>query len=163
MKLTKIVDHLLAALLILIVVSMVVTVAANVFCRFVLNFSLYWGDEVAQILLVWLTFLGAALVSKDASHYSVTFLVDSLPPAIRRLAIAFGYLISILAICILLYFSAEVTWRIADWVMPATGITRSLVYGACPVGCLFMLAYTVNNLINHLQDKNTMTSDTETA
>jgi tripartite ATP-independent transporter DctM subunit len=55
------IDRLLDTSLWMILAAMAVIVSANVFCRFLLGFSIYWGDEVAQVLLVWLTFLGAAV------------------------------------------------------------------------------------------------------
>ena len=62
----KILDYTLFAVL-----SVMATVmATNVFCRFLLKFSIYWADELAQSLLVWLTFLGAAVAIRESSHYS---------------------------------------------------------------------------------------------
>jgi TRAP-type C4-dicarboxylate transport system permease small subunit len=48
-----------------------------------------------------------------------------------------------------MWFSAIVSWRIRFWIMPATEISRALVYGACPVGSAFMLYYAVTGLFRH--------------
>ncbi|MCE7055234.1 TRAP transporter small permease [Algoriphagus sp. AGSA1] len=136
-------DRLVRKLVILILAAMVVIVAANVFCRFALQFSLYWADELAQILLVWLTFIGAALAVKDKSHYVLNFLTDRISGAAQRYFKLMQQLISILSILILLYFSTIVTWNVRYWTMPATEISRAFVYVICPVGCLLMLFYAV--------------------
>lgn len=52
-------DVTLDALLFAALAAMAGIVFVNVFCRFVLKFSLSWADEMAQVLMVWLTFLGA--------------------------------------------------------------------------------------------------------
>ena len=50
----------------------------------------------------------------------------------------------------LLYWSIKVTILIRHWVMPAMDISRSLVYGACPVGTFFLLMYAVRNFFTTL-------------
>lgn len=122
---------------------MTFVVAANVFCRFLLDFSLYWADETAQILLVWLTFLGAALAVREKSHYVLNFLLEKLSGKTRRFFNMLQQVLSISTILILLYYSTIVTWQIKNWVMPATEISRALVYIACPIGSLLMLYYSI--------------------
>lgn len=140
------VDQLLNFLLWVILAAMALVVAANVFCRFVLHASLYWGDEVAQIMLVWLTFLGAAVAVRDNQHYYLNY-VTRIALGKRRLwLLRLRAVLSLLAIGVLLYFGAIVTLRVSDWIMPATEISRALVYGACPVGSLFMLYYALGQM-----------------
>ena len=150
MTVEKLLDTLLDALLMIILAAMSLVVAANVFCRFVLNFSLYWGDESAQILLVWLTFLGAAVAVREQAHYALNYLSEQLAPRPRRALLILRSVLSVVAIVVLLYYSARVTQAIENWVMPATEISRAWVYGACPLGCIFMLYYALRNLWNDL-------------
>ncbi len=145
---TVIIDKILNVLLALILGGMAVVVAGNVFFRFVLNASLYWADELAQILLVWLTFLGAALAVKEKSHYVLNFLIEKLKGKAKKICWIFQQVMILTAISILLYYSSIVTFKIRLWVMPATEISRIFVYAACPIGCLMMLYYSIVNIIN---------------
>lgn len=147
----RLIDNLLELLLWMILAAMSLVVAANVFCRFVLNDSLYWGDEVAQILLVWLTFLGAAVAVREDQHYSLNYFSRLLTGGKLRALNLFRDTATIAAIAVLLYYSAVVSWRVHDWIMPATEISRALVYGACPVGCVFMLYYALGRLIEDVR------------
>ena len=72
-------DAVLDGLLFVVLAAMTTIVSLNVFCRFVLKFSLSWADETAMILMVWLTFLGAAVAMRDRMHYAFDYLVRSLP------------------------------------------------------------------------------------
>jgi TRAP-type transport system small permease protein len=46
--------------------------------------SLVWYDEIASILLAWLTFYGSALASVNRAHIACPELVQQLPPTARR-------------------------------------------------------------------------------
>jgi TRAP-type C4-dicarboxylate transport system permease small subunit len=140
-------DAVLDGLLFVVLAAMTTIVALNVFCRFVLGFSLSWADETAMILMVWLTFLGAAVAMRDRMHYAFDYLVGSLPVRPRRVVVLAGHLTGLVLTALLFYWSAKVVVLITDWVMPATGIRRSWVYAACPVGCVFLLLYQVRNLL----------------
>ena len=124
--------------------------AINVFCRFVLSFSLSWGDELALILMVWLTFVGAAVAVREKTHYAFDYLVMNLPVKTKKPFMLVTQLFVICTISCLLYWSAIVTWGIRIWVMPATEINRAWIYGACPLSCLFMLFYSIENMIGFL-------------
>src|SRR6185312_8498424 len=47
--------------------------------------SLIWYDEIASVLLAWLTFYGAALASVKRAHIGCPELVDAMPWPVRRI------------------------------------------------------------------------------
>jgi TRAP-type C4-dicarboxylate transport system permease small subunit len=145
------IDRLLDFLLWVILAAMALIVSSNVFCRFLLGFSIYWGDEVAQVLLAWLTFLGAAVAVRDDDHYYLNYISRQAGGTTAHLLKLFRHVVAILAIGVLLYYSAIVTYRIENWIMPATEVSRALVYGACPAGCAFMLYYALGQLLHDLR------------
>ncbi|MBT2321072.1 TRAP transporter small permease [Variovorax paradoxus] len=50
------------------------------------GYSLVWYDEVASILLAWLTFYGSALAAVKRAHIGCPELVAMMPPRVRVLA-----------------------------------------------------------------------------
>jgi TRAP-type C4-dicarboxylate transport system permease small subunit len=66
---------LMAALALVVVVGVVFRL---------MGASLVWYDEVASILLVWLTYYGASLAALERSHIGFPNLVRTLNPSIRR-------------------------------------------------------------------------------
>ena len=142
----RLIDRVLDTLLFVVLMAMVVIVTANVFCRFVLNFSIYWGDEAAQALLVWLTFLGSAVVVRERGHYSFDYLARVASARWQLFVAVTSRVITILGIIGLFYWSAEVAWGIRPWIMPAMEISRMYVYIAGPIGCAFMLLYALVDL-----------------
>ena len=69
-------EWVVAALMILLAVE----VTAGVVFR-TLGSALGWYDEIASVLLAWLTFYGSALASAKRAHISCPELVDLAPPA----------------------------------------------------------------------------------
>lgn len=147
----RIADRLLETLLVFVLGAMSLIVAANVFCRFVLGFSLYWGDEAAQSLLVWLTFLGAALAVRERAHYSFDMFERVASGTLSRVLGLTSRVITIVALVGLFAWSLEVAIGIHPWIMPAMGISRTWVYAAGPVGCAFMLLYAGRDFIRTLR------------
>ena len=145
-------DRVLDALLFGVLAAMAGIVAANVFCRFVLDFSLYWGDEAAQALLVWLTFLGAAVAVRERAHYAFDYLALHSRGGLQLVAGVSSRVITLLILLGFLYWSARVTWGIRPWTMPAMGISRAYVYAAGPVGSAFMLLYAVRDLARLIRE-----------
>lgn len=143
----RLIDKTLDLLLFLILLAMALTMAANVFCRSVLKFSLYWGDELTQVLMVWLTFLGAAVAMREHAHYRFDYFTRKLHGRTKRLYQLTTKIIVLVAIALLLYWSTLITIGIRNWIMPAMEYSRAWVYGACPVGSAFMLIYGLRDLV----------------
>jgi TRAP-type C4-dicarboxylate transport system permease small subunit len=68
-----------------LMVVLFLEVTAGVVFRFA-GHSLIWYDEVASILLAWLTFYGSALASVKRAHIGCPEIVDLMPWRARRLA-----------------------------------------------------------------------------
>ncbi len=146
-----ILDHVLYWLLFIVLGSMAGIVAANVFGRFVLEQSISWAEEVAKILLTYMTFLGAAYAMRDNSHYAFDFLVQKMPPKLMRPFLAFRWAAVIIMSALLVYWSAQATIGVRDWVMPSTNLNRALVYGVAPVGTFFLILYALRCCVADLK------------
>jgi len=69
-----------------ICIALMAALAAEVATGVVFRYSghsLVWYDEVATILLAWVTFYGAALAVLKHAHMGVPEIVRMLPPALR--------------------------------------------------------------------------------
>ncbi|MBM4323726.1 MAG: TRAP transporter small permease [Deltaproteobacteria bacterium] len=72
-----------SAILLLGIVSIILL---QVFCRYVLGSPLIWPEELAILISLWMTFIGASYVFKKNRHLLLSFFVDRLPkPAILAL------------------------------------------------------------------------------
>ncbi|BCB71553.1 C4-dicarboxylate ABC transporter permease [Vreelandella aquamarina] len=87
--LTQAMEHVIAALL----VALIVSVSANVVGRALFNNSLPWADELARMLFVWLIFIGAAAAFTRYEHIAVDILVRRLPPRAAHTLYLFQHVI----------------------------------------------------------------------
>ncbi len=74
----------------IIVIALVTTLAVLVVVAVVFRkagASLVWYDEVASVLLAWLTYYGASLAALKQSHIGFPKLIEAAAPEIRRLLI----------------------------------------------------------------------------
>lgn len=81
--------RVLEAVVILLMVALSVEVVAGVLFR-AMGRSLAWYDEIASVLLAWLTYYGAALAALKGAHIGFPGLVKSLSTPWRIAAVVFA-------------------------------------------------------------------------
>jgi TRAP-type C4-dicarboxylate transport system permease small subunit len=120
--------------------SMSIIVAVQVFCRYVLNHSLFWSEELARYLLVWLTFLGASVAYYRGMHPGIDVVYARLPDTIRKAAAVTVHLLSMALFAIMIIFGIKFAYFIRHQISPALYLPKWLVYAIIPLsGTVFML------------------------
>ncbi len=76
-------ERFLESIVIALMASLAVLVVAGVAFRKA-GAALAWYDEVASVLLAWLTFYGACLAAYRRAHIGFGKVVEMLPPSARR-------------------------------------------------------------------------------
>jgi len=102
-------------------------------------------DEIVELLVAWMTFLGAALIWREGSLYRVDVLVNRLPAGV-------AWVVTLFVRLVMLLFAVVLTvqgWRIAVLSAETTPFLRfpkSLAYASMPVAGLLMTVYAVIGL-----------------
>lgn len=143
--LARALERLIAVMAGLLVIDVVWQVAS----RFIVRRPSSFTEEVASILLIWVSLLGAAAAYERGSHLGVDILVIRFGPAAQRRVQAF------IAVCALAFAGlillggggsiVEVTLKYHQ-ITPALGIPRGLVYLALPVSGLCLAVFAVIRL-----------------
>jgi TRAP-type C4-dicarboxylate transport system permease small subunit len=121
--------------------AMAVLVFANVLCRYLLNYSVIWVEELTRYMMVWLGFLGSGLVLRYGAHVAVDVFQDLLPaPAGRALRAAIVVLLAP-TFAAMAWLGARYAAFAWDQETPALGWSTGLIYLAIPIGSLLMLAH----------------------
>jgi TRAP-type C4-dicarboxylate transport system permease small subunit len=113
---------------------------AQVFFRFALDSPLIWSEELARLLLVWVTFTGAAVVAWDGTHLNVSIVFTRLPDGLKNVVRWFNLLVALSFLSILVWFSIPLV-RIENMAdMGALGIPYGWVRLPATVGGALMIA-----------------------
>jgi TRAP-type C4-dicarboxylate transport system permease small subunit len=126
-----------------IVVSLVFGLAGLVVVGVVyrkLGASLVFYDEVASILLAWLTYYGAALAALDRAHIGFPGLAARLNPARRRAALLLNELVVIGFFALLIWAGFRVmTVLQGTYLVSLPLVPARLAYSALPIGALLFI------------------------
>jgi TRAP-type C4-dicarboxylate transport system permease small subunit len=121
-------------------ITMAVIVAVQVFSRYVLNHSLFWSEELARFLLVFLTFLGASVAYYHAAHPGVDALYRHLPRALKKGADIVVHLASISLFVLMILYGTRFAWFVKLQITPALSIPKWIILGVVPLsGVIFMI------------------------
>lgn len=150
------------------VAVMTASILVQVFCRYVLNDSLPWSEELARYLMVWMTFLTLPVVSRAKQHAALDIILGALP---RRLSLLLELVLYVLIGIVLYYaFNKSLDFALKGTRMLATAlpITKAWSYMAMPVGFgVMMLVYIelflicTARLFNESNDDHFVLSDSE--
>ena len=70
----------------IIMAVLVIDVLLQVFTRKILQNPWGWTEELARMLLIWLSLLGAAVGFQRMSHLGVDYFVNKFPPKPKNMA-----------------------------------------------------------------------------
>ncbi len=123
-------------------------VTAGVVFRY-LGHALIWYDEMASVLLAWLTFYGAALASVKRAHIGCPELLDAMGWRARRAFNIAAELVVIAFFVLLGWVGASVLPILAtDALVSLPWIPMSIVQSAIPISAALIVVAEVLHLID---------------
>ncbi len=137
----------LEVLLALSIIAVFIEVLTEVASRYLLHLPIPWGAEVSQTLLVWITFLGAALALFRGEHMAINLLLDRIPSIRVRKTMEIAGELAILAFLVIgIFGGAQVVMRTWNMQTTALQIPAGILYLAFPLGCLAMVPVVLHSL-----------------
>lgn len=139
LKLRKLYEAALEWIVIALMVALAVEVTVGVVFR-TIGHSLVWYDEVASILLAWLTFYGSAYAAAKRGHISCPELVALMPPG-PRLAVTIAVEALVIGFFALL---GVIGWQVLDVLATDTLVSLpevpvSLVQSVVPISAALII------------------------
>ncbi|MBS0536840.1 MAG: TRAP transporter small permease [Proteobacteria bacterium] len=110
------------------------------FTRYILNDSLAWTEEIARYGLMWVVFIGGAMVTRRNTHIAVELLSNVMKPGLaRQVLLAVVDTVKLLFLAFLAYISVTITDRMGIQRMTVFDLSMSWVYAGVSFGCFLML------------------------
>ncbi len=129
----------LEIVVILLVVGLAVEVTLGIVFR-ALGQSLAWYDEVASVMLAWLTFYGSALASVRRAHISCPEVVEQASPRVKRALNIVAQVLVIAFFALLGWIGASILPIIAgETLVSVPAISMGVVQSVIPISCVLIL------------------------
>lgn len=119
----------------------------QVFCRYALDAALSWPEELTIYLMVWMTFIGAAVAVKSSEHISVDVLLNLFP---RRTQARLSLMVTILTLLVVLYLLKSafgLTVSSVSMISDALGISMLWPRVAMPISASLMVLHLANRIM----------------
>jgi TRAP-type C4-dicarboxylate transport system permease small subunit len=115
MKVGTMFDRFLDGLVVIAGILLVLAsfgVAAMIASRYFLNRPLGWMIEIAEYILLYMSFLLAAWVLKKDAHVKMDVVVEFLSPRIQLACNVFSSILGAMVCLVLVWFGTKVTWQL---------------------------------------------------
>jgi TRAP-type C4-dicarboxylate transport system permease small subunit len=132
--------------------SLAFIVFLQFFTRYVLNDSLSWTEEIARYGLMWVVFIGGAMVTRRNTHIAVELLSNVMKPGpLRAALLAFVDFVKLAFLGLLAFVSWTITERMHFQRMTVFDLPMSYVYAGVAFGCFLMLVRQAQNVWRNAQ------------
>ena len=108
--------------------------------------QLGWTEEIARILLVWLTFWGAILVQREDSHIRLEIVARVLPERTRAYALVLIDLAVVAFLLVVIFSGVPYALHEFELTLPGTGLPRSVFVFAVIISSIFIAAHALRHL-----------------
>ena len=164
-SLAKLVDTALRALLVLLVIALVSSVAWQVMSRYLLADPSPWTEELARFLLIWIGMLGASYAFRQKAHLGLELLpgkLDGAPAiALRYFTLA---VIALFAVTVLVAGGGNLvslTWELRQY-SAVLGLPIAFVYSVIPTAGILICIYAIAAVTGAITAESSSTADSGT-
>ena len=127
--------------------AIVAVVAWQVFGRYVLNASPTWAENVALVLILYVTLLGAAVGVRDAGHIGMESLLVLVPERVRnRLEILIYVLVGTFG-AIMAWNGAILAASVAPYKIPTLGISEAFNQAPLVVSGVLIVLFSLEHVV----------------
>jgi TRAP-type C4-dicarboxylate transport system permease small subunit len=130
------------------VAAIVVITLAAVWWRYALNAPIAWIEQVSNILFIWITFVGAAVLYRQKLHIGVDMFIELLQGRAKAIMFWVIELGNMLFVTVLLVYSLKLSIDVLPNTYGALDISPAWFYFSAPVSCVMMLLYFLEKIVD---------------
>lgn len=148
-KISVVINRGVEYLLFVLGAAMALIVGAQVFSRYVLNNSIFWSDEAARFLLIWLTFLGAGVAYRNGGHASIDVVYRHLPAFGRKIASVATDLLTLAFAGVMVIYGYQFSYFVRLQISPALFMPKWIPHSVIPIGGAIIAIHAAAFLVRH--------------
>jgi TRAP-type C4-dicarboxylate transport system permease small subunit len=140
-------DRLSRSAVVVFVITITVVMLAQVFFRYVINSSLQWSEEISIWALIWMVFIGSAVIMRDWAHINIPTFTNLIPIKVRPYFLIFSKVATILFLLAVIWFGFKVFNQNFHARSPSLGLSTRWAKLAIPVGAVLMTIFAFNAML----------------
>ncbi len=140
-------DRLSRSAVVVFVITITVVMLAQVFFRYVINSSLQWSEEISIWALIWMVFIGSAVIMRDWAHINIPTFTNLIPIKVRPYFLIFSKVATILFLLAVIWFGFKVFNQNFHARSPSLGLSTRWAKLAIPVGAVLMAVFAFNAML----------------
>jgi TRAP-type C4-dicarboxylate transport system permease small subunit len=152
-RLNSLLFKIIKEIMIIIGFFLIALTFIGVILRYVFGTSIIWAYEVSMMLLVWVSFLGAAIAVQTKSHVNFDLFVSKIPERTRKWIILLKDLIILAFLVIGIYYGYRVFGQTMRQSMQTINLPVGLLYLALPVAFIPMILFYIEELLTEFKPK----------
>lgn len=118
-----------------------------------IGISVAWSIDFAQLLFVWVSFLGADIALGEHKHIGVDIIEKKLPFKSRQIILLINYTIIIVFLSLIIYYGTVLSVNNYRRSYNTIPISYSWATFSAPFGALLMFITTIKNMIDIFSNK----------
>jgi TRAP-type C4-dicarboxylate transport system permease small subunit len=132
---------------------MVGVVFGQVFFRYALNHSLFWSEELARYILVWLTFLGATVAYRRGAHPRIDLWPDRGHSRWYKAIRIGAHLVGIAFFVLLVIYGMQFAFFVRLQISPALQLPKWIVMLVLPLSGLLLLLHALAAIAAEIRER----------
>ena len=149
------VEHVVGACAALLLLLFTVLILFDIVCRYWLHIPLSWPTELTVLLFQWTTFLGAAIALRRGSHFSLSLLIDAVPPAAQRILRWLILAVMLVGSVLLISVSLDMIAQQKFSSYPTLPFSHASAYYGVLICAGLMILFTLEQMIGHAAGRGT--------
>lgn len=130
-----------------LVLAEIIVLFAGVVARYVFHQPLVWSDELASLMFLWLSMLGAVVALRRGEHMRMTAFINNVQPGLRAALEAFALAASLAFLLMVLGPAYEYAEEEAFITTPAMELSNAWRAAALPAGMGLMAVVALLRLL----------------
>jgi TRAP-type C4-dicarboxylate transport system permease small subunit len=142
----------------ILMIAAIVNLLVGVFLRYVMipatdyfdlnSVGFFWVEELGELLLAWMTLLGAAIGVRERSHFTLHLLEHQIAPAVRVVIVRFNYLLITAFGALAAWFGVQLCLLNRTLTSPGLQINLAWLYASVVVGGAMIAIFGITMLVS---------------
>ena len=107
-----------------------------------------WVEEVGEMLLAWLTLIGAAIGVRERSHFTLHVLTHNWSPRAQSIVERIHHVLIAVVGAIAAWYGLKLCLLNSTLVTPGLEINLAVLYASCVVGGVLLVIYSISMIVS---------------